>query len=481
MNPPLHRIESVIAAYAARQPDHLALRFHTETWTYAALCEDARRRAALLCEAGIQPGEVIVGTGSVTGDTAVSALACIMANAVYYYLSPLFAPPEIAARAAMAGARLVLTPTGERDAALPHLPALPRALPGNPSPGAVAAVAARQAAATTDDPALLQSTSGTTGGRAKITRMTHRHHALPAAMPFWTDLSGAVTYIPRPMLYNASLFYDSLNRGGTCILSDWSQPERIEAEMADYGANALWTVPAIVQALVTQQQPPPPGLALRILRTTAASLSPELAQAARERYGAAVAQALGSTEVGYVMLTTPDAPAGRGARPVPWAEVRLVDETGCEVPEGNAGELLVRSPNVMTGYVGDPEATAAAFRDGWFCTGDLARRDAGGFYYLVGRQVLRINVGGFKVSPEEVEAVLLRHPGVREAVVLGAADATRGEVVRAVIVPAEPPPSVATLRAYCRAHLATYKVPRRWEFREALPCSPLGKVLRHLL
>jgi len=166
---------------------------------------------------------------------------------------------------------------------------------------------------------------------------------------------------------------------------------------------------------------------------------------------------------------------------MPWVDVRIVDDDGRDVPDGKAGELLVRSPDLMTGYVGDPKATAAVFRDGWLRMGDLARRDAEGFYYLAGRRNLRINVGGFMVSPEEVEAVLLRHPGVREGVVLGATDVTRGEVVRAVIVPAEPSPSVAALRAHCRTYLAAYKVPRQWEFRAALPRSPLGKVLRHLL
>lgn len=481
MTPPLRRIETVIAAHAARQPDYLALRFHDQTWTYAALCADARRRAALLCAAGVQPGDVVAATGTVSGDTAVSALACIMANAVYFYLSPLFALPEIAVRAAMAGVRLVLTPTGVPDTALSHLPTLPQALPGTPSPAAMVDLAAREASAAMNDPALLQSTSGTTGGRPKITRMTHRHHAISATAPLWWEMPESVTYLARPMLYNPELFYDALHRGGTCILSDSVQPERIEAEMATYGANALWTAPAVVYTLVAQRRPPPPGLALRVLRTSAAPLAPALAHAAHARYGATMVQVLASSEAGCIAATPPDTPAGSIGRLVPWAEVRLVDEHGRDVPDGEVGQLLVTGPDLMTDYVGDPEATAVALRDGWLHTGDLARRDAKGFYYLAGRQTLQINVGGFKVSPEEVEEVLLRHPGVREVVVWGAIDAARGEIVRAAIVPGESLPSVATLRAHCHRHLAGFKVPRQWEFREELPRSPLGKVLRHLL
>jgi acyl-CoA synthetase (AMP-forming)/AMP-acid ligase II len=152
-----------------------------------------------------------------------------------------------------------------------------------------------------------------------------------------------------------------------------------------------------------------------------------------------------------------------------------------DVPEGETGELLIRSPGLTLGYLHNPGATADALRDGWLWTGDLARRDAEGFYYLEGRRALRINVGGLKVAPEEVEAVLAQHPAVREVVALAMPDAARGEVVRVVIVPEGPPPSVSTLRRYCRERLAGYKVPRRWEFRDELPRSSLGKVLRHNL
>jgi len=344
MSPPLRRIETVIAVYAASQPDHLALRFHDETWTYAALCTDARRRAALLCAAGTQPGDVIAATGTVSGDTAVSALACIMANAVYFFLSPLFAPPEIAACAALARVRFVLTPTGEPDAALPYLATLPQALPGTPSFDAVADLAARQAIATTDDPAILQTTSGTTGGGPKVTLMTHRHHAISAAAPLWWETPESVAYIPRPMLYNPKLCYHALHRGGTCILSDSIQSERIEAEMATYGANALWTAPAVVHALVAQRQSPPPGLALRVLRTGAAPLTPELAHTAHARYGAAVVQIFASSEAGYVAATPPGTPDGSIGVLMPWVDVRIVDDDGRDVPDGKAGELLVRSP-----------------------------------------------------------------------------------------------------------------------------------------
>jgi len=120
-------------------------------------------------------------------------------------------------------------------------------------------------------------------------------------------------------------------------------------------------------------------------------------------------------------------------------------------------------------------------RDGWYHTGDLARRDEAGWYWLEGRRASRINVGGYKVTPEEVEAVLQQHPGVREAVVVAMPERLRGESVRAIIVPEGAPPTPGELRDFCAARLARYKIPRRFEFRDDLPRSPLGKVLRSRL
>jgi acyl-CoA synthetase (AMP-forming)/AMP-acid ligase II len=165
----------------------------------------------------------------------------------------------------------------------------------------------------------------------------------------------------------------------------------------------------------------------------------------------------------------------------PGVDVRLVDEDGRDVPDGQTGELIARSPGMMLGYVDDPIATARAFLGDWFRTGDLAWRDAAGRYYLAGRATLRINVGGLKVAPEEVETVLAQHPAVREAVVFANPDAGRGEVVWAAIIPRDPAPTAAELRRFCRERLAPHKVPRGFEFYEEFPRSLLGKVLRSQL
>jgi long-chain acyl-CoA synthetase len=172
-------------------------------------------------------------------------------------------------------------------------------------------------------------------------------------------------------------------------------------------------------------------------------------------------------------------------RPIPGAEIRIVDpETGAALPPGVVGELVVRGPHVFRGYWGRPDETAHALRDGWLWTGDLAKADGAGWVHWVERRKDLINASGFKIWPREVEAVLMEHPAVAEAAVVGIPDPRRGETVKAAVVlrPAargrlEP----ADLVAFCRQHLAAYKCPTLVELRDELPRSPQGKVLRYVL
>jgi long-chain acyl-CoA synthetase len=149
------------------------------------------------------------------------------------------------------------------------------------------------------------------------------------------------------------------------------------------------------------------------------------------------------------------------------------------VPDGQLGEILIKGPNVMKGYFNDPEATAAAIRDGWFHSGDVGYRDADGYFFIVDRVKDMINVSGFKVFPREVEEVLFRHPAVKEAAVVGIADAVRGEAVKAFVVLQEGVTVTAeALQALCRSALASVKVPEHVEFIAALPKNPTGKILK---
>src|SRR5690606_34393661 len=172
--------------------------------------------------------------------------------------------------------------------------------------------------------------------------------------------------------------------------------------------------------------------------------------------------------------------AGTVGLPLPMLSIELRDEDGRVVADGETGELWVRGPNVCAGYWNRPDATAAAFRDGWFRTGDLGVRSADGYITLQGRRSDLIISGGFNIYPREIEEVLTTCRGVREAAVAGVPDPVRGEVPVAYLV-CEGTLDAAAVEQQLRAELASFKVPRRFVQVDALPRTALGKVQKHLL
>jgi acyl-CoA synthetase (AMP-forming)/AMP-acid ligase II len=193
----------------------------------------------------------------------------------------------------------------------------------------------------------------------------------------------------------------------------------------------------------------------------------------------------GSTEAGIVSNCRPsDVLRKPGSVGPPWfmTEVRLVDDDGVAVPPGGTGELYSRSPYLMNGYLDDDEATAACTTpDGFLTSGDIARVDEDGFLYIVDRKKDMIISGGVNIFPREIEDVLVTHPSVREIAVVGLPSEKWGEAVTAIVVASDPPPSTEELDAHCRATLAAFKVPRRYEFADALPRNAAGKILKREL
>ena len=163
-------------------------------------------------------------------------------------------------------------------------------------------------------------------------------------------------------------------------------------------------------------------------------------------------------------------------------EVRVVNERGEEVPQGEAGEILIRGETVMKGYWRDPEATKEVLKDGWFSTGDVARRDEDGFIYIVDRKKEMIISGGFNIYPREVEQAIESHPAVAEAAVIGVPDETWGEAVKALVV-LKPNTSATAeeITELCRTKIASYKKPHSVEFVESLPKNFQGKIMRRTL
>lgn len=242
--------------------------------------------------------------------------------------------------------------------------------------------------------------------------------------------------------------------------------------------------PTVYIALLNAGAHPRHFTGVRYYFSAAATMPVEVAERWQHMFGRPVHEGYGLTE------TSPFASynhewshrPGSVGTPIEMVEIKVVDVDDQEVAAGSWGEILIKGPNVMLGYWNRPEETAAALRGGWFHTGDIGYINPDGYVFLVDRVKDLINVGGFKIWPREVEEVLYRHPAIKECAVVGAPDALRGEVARAVVV-LQPDADLTSeaLEAYCRDHMAAYKVPREIEFTAELPKSATGKILKRVL
>lgn len=249
-----------------------------------------------------------------------------------------------------------------------------------------------------------------------------------------------------------------------------------------------FAVPTMLDLLV--RHPSFPGADLSSLRwiLSGGAAAPAATLAAFHERGIPVLASYGMTETaaGVTYRDPREEPGdpGEAGLAAPLAEIRVVDAAGRPVPPGTAGEIVVRTPSLMTGYHGRPEATAAAFdADGWFHGGDRGRLDGHGRLVVVGRIKDTIVTGGENVDPVEVEAELRRLPYVADVAVIGTPDDTWGEIVTALVVPAEggAPPTLDGIREFLSATLTRYKIPRRLELRSELPRTSTGKLQRHRL
>jgi acyl-CoA synthetase (AMP-forming)/AMP-acid ligase II len=246
-----------------------------------------------------------------------------------------------------------------------------------------------------------------------------------------------------------------------------------------------------VRTLKVLAESPRDVSSLRRISYGSAPVPPGLAEEAMQRLGCDLQQRYGLTEAGgQATILTPEdhrrALAGEEhlltscGRETPFAEITIVDADGALLPTGETGEIVIRSDAVALGYWNRPEATAATFRPEGLRSGDLGRLDDQGYLYIAGRQTDMVISGGFNVYPAEIERVIAGHPGVDLVTVVGLPDAEWGETPVAVVVPkGRPDPGLEEqLRELCRANLAGYKQPRRFEFRTGLPLGPAGKILK---
>ena len=345
----------------------------------------------------------------------------------------------------------------------------------------------------TDDVAIIQYTSGTTGS-PKGAVLTHRNLLANARqaqswVPSIRRGEGCVVYAVLPMFHAYGLtlcLTFAMSMGARLVLFPRFDPDLVLEVTKKHPATFLPLVPPIADRLLTAAREK--GVSLQgtgIAISGAMALPHELVVPFEEATGGYLVEGYGLSECSPVLMANPVADhrkAGTVGLPLPGTECRVVDpdQPNRDVPHGGRGELVVRGPQVFQGYFGRPEETEAAFVDGWFRTGDIVTIDDDGFVRIVDRIKELIITGGFNVAPTEVENALRRHPDVADAAVVGLPDEHSGEEVVAAIVlsPDVTPADVDAIREYARGILTPYKVPRRLYIVDELPRSLIGKVMR---
>ncbi len=472
-------------------------------FTYAELDRRAARCGSALTGAlGLAPGDRV---GLLCGNRVEFLDVFFAAGKTGVVVVPMntrLAAPELAAIVRDAGMRALIYDGGSAPAVaalkdaveLERWVAVDRPLPGDDS---LAALAERGAAASPaarpgpEDLYCLLYTSGTTG-RPKGVMVPHRMVSWNGlnTVACWQLRADDVSPIFTPLYHAGGLgafLVPIFTVGGTIMLHarfDAGEVWRtIEAERCTVvlGVPTIWTMLA--------EAPEFESVDLAHVRwfiSGGAPLPTSLIERYRSR-GVILRQGYGLTEVGVNCFAMTDADAwerpGSIGKPLMFTEARLVDEDGAEVPVGEVGELLLRGPHVSAGYWRNPEATAAALdTEGWFHTGDLARRDEDGFFFIAGRRKEMFISGGVNIYPAEVESALLEHPAVSDAAVVGVPDPKWGEAGVAFVVPGEGAgPSPGELAGFLEERLARYKVPKRFVFVDELPRTAYGKVRRAAL
>jgi long-chain acyl-CoA synthetase len=336
--------------------------------------------------------------------------------------------------------------------------------------------------------ACLQYTGGTTGV-SKGAMLTHRNLIMNVAqwLRFWGDdmqeSDHVLTALPLYHIFAFAVnFLGFFIRGAHNILIPSPRPlSNLRKAFEKEAITVITGVNTLFKGLLNEpwfcENPP---RSLRISCAGGMAMQEAVAARWQKATGTPVIEGYGLSEASPVLTCNPVGRAKLGSIgvPLPSTEMKCVDDQGNEAGIGEPGEIIARGPQVMQGYWKQPEETKQVLRHGWLFTGDIGTMDAEGYFSVVDRRKDMIIVSGFNVYPSEVEAVLARLAGVKECAVIGVPDAASGEAVKAFVVRGDPALDAETVRDFCRAELAGYKVPKFVEFRDDLPKSVIGKVLR---
>jgi acyl-CoA synthetase (AMP-forming)/AMP-acid ligase II len=449
------------------------------TLTFGQLVDGARRVAAGLAERGIGHRDVVAIVAGNGPDYAVALYGALAAGAVVESANPALTASELAHHFGIGGPKLVFSDE-QSDAAVreAHRSVVRLDRLGS----MLAAPRPRRATRAPDDPALLFPSSGTTG----LPKLALHTHASTSAfldgfnhVPTVAISTSDVLAVPVPFahLFGSALVTHALISGATVVTTPTFQLDEFLQMLQDHAVTVVPATPPLVAALA--RHPRIDGLdlsALRLVISSAAPCATALQEAVEARLGCVVGDYLGLTEAWCVAPAADPVVRGSVGRLAPNLEAMIVDpESGEPLGPDARGELWIRGPQMMTGYLGVEVDTA----DGWFATGDLCRFDADGNLYMLDRLKELIKVGGSSVAPAEVERELCAHPAVADAAVVGRADPELGQVPVA-FVSLHGPAGPADLQAWLTDRLAPWKRPREIVVVERVPRTPAGKLLRRV-
>lgn len=486
-------VDGVLTRSARRTPERTAVRYADRAWTYGALDAAVSTAAAVLTgEHGLHPGDRVASYAHNSDVYLIAFLACARAGLVHVPVNQNLTGDDLAYLLDQSGSALVLTdpdladriPAGRpvralRDAPGSLLDALETERPFTPerAPGS-------------GDLVQLLYTSGTTA-LPKGAMMTHGAlvHEYVSAITALGLTAGDRPVHSLPLYHSAQMhvfLLPYLAVGAENIILDGPDAGRI-FDLVEAGlADSLFAPPTVWIGLANHPDFPSRDLsALRKAYYGASIMPVPVLERLRARLPhLAFYNCFGQSEIGpLATVLGPDEHEGRMescGRPVLFVEARVVDEEGREVPDGTPGEVVYRSPQLCTGYWDKPEETADAFRDGWFRSGDLAVRDAEGYFTVVDRVKDVINSGGVLVASRQVEDALYTHPAVAETAVIGLPDERWIEAVTAVVV-LRGEASDSELIGHAREKLAPFKAPKRVVFVDELPRNASGKILKREL
>ncbi|WNM32255.1 acyl-CoA synthetase [Streptomyces sp. Li-HN-5-11] len=484
-------VDGVLRRSARRTPARVAVEYGDRARTYAELDDAVSRAATVLLDQGLAPGDRVGAYGHNSDAYLIAFLACARAGLVHVPVNQNLTGDDLAYIVGQSGSTLVLADEGLAG----QLPDGVRSLPLRDTDDSLLARLATAPPYDGPEPrgedlVQLLYTSGTTA-LPKGAMMTHRalvHEYLSAITAL--DLSAGDRPVHSLPLYHSAQMHvfllPYLAVGATNIVLDAPDGDRI-LDLVESGlADSLFAPPTVWIGLAGRDDFATRDLdGLRKAYYGASIMPVPVLERIRARLPKlAVYNCFGQSEIGPLsMVLAPDEHKGRMdscGRPVLFVDARVVDENGKDVPDGTPGEIVYRSPQLCEGYWDKPEETAEAFRDGWFHSGDLAVRDAHGYYTIVDRVKDVINSGGVLVASRQVEDALYTHPEVAEAAVVGLPDDRWIEAVTAFVVP-RGEVTEAELIAHARERLAHFKAPKRVVFVAELPRNASGKILKREL